>query len=109
MGEIYSFVTITSFADPSKTMKFQALIDTGASYLTLPNTWKDQLGKLDLIEAIEVRTATQEKVPGDVCGPVKIQIEGFRPSPVKSYSLIWNPTMEIMNHCSVIWRFSKPE
>jgi predicted aspartyl protease len=79
MGEIYSFVTITSFADPSKTMKFQALIDTGASYLTLPNTWKDQLGKLDLIEAIEVRTATQEKVPGEVCGPVKIQIEGFRP------------------------------
>jgi predicted aspartyl protease len=79
MGEIHSFVTITSFADPSKTMKFQALIDTGASYLTLPNTWKDQLGKLDLIEAIEVRTATQEKVPGEVCGPVKIQIEGFRP------------------------------
>jgi hypothetical protein len=79
MGEIYSFVTITSFADPSKTMKFQTLINTGASYLTLPNTWKDQLGKLDLIEAIEVRTATQEKVPGEVCGPVKIQIEGFRP------------------------------
>ena len=79
MGEIYSFVTVTSFADPTKTLKFQALIDTGASYLTLPNSWKDQLGKLDLLEPIEVETATQAKIQGEVRGPVKIQVEGFRP------------------------------
>ena len=79
MGEIYTFVTVTSFADPTKTLKFQALIDTGASYLTLPNSWKDQLGKLDLLEPIEVETATQAKIQGEVRGPVKIQVEGFRP------------------------------
>ena len=79
MGEIYTFVTVTSFADPSKTIKCQALIDTGASYLTLPDPWKDQLGKLDLLEAVEVETATQEKIQGEVRGPVKIQLEGFRP------------------------------
>src|SRR5712691_242778 len=28
---------------------------------------------------IEMETATQEKIKGEVCGPVRIQIEGFRP------------------------------
>ncbi len=79
MGEIYSFVTLTNFANPAKKMKFQALVDTGASYLTLPNAWKDELGKMELVESVELRTATQEKIPGEVCGPVRIQIEGFRP------------------------------
>ncbi|MGH9800845.1 MAG: hypothetical protein ACRD82_10815, partial [Blastocatellia bacterium] len=41
--------------------------------------WKDELGTLEMIESIELRTATQEKIPGEVCGPVKIQVEGFRP------------------------------
>src|SRR5437764_9715575 len=31
------------------------------------------------IREIEVETATQETVPGEVCGPVRIQIEGFKP------------------------------
>jgi predicted aspartyl protease len=78
LGEIYSFVTVTSFADKSKELKFQALIDTGATYLTLPTPWKDELGKLDLLESVEVETATQEKIKGEVRGPVKIQLEGFR-------------------------------
>ncbi len=28
---------------------------------------------------ISLETATQESVEGDICGPVRIQIEGFRP------------------------------
>src|SRR2546427_38937 len=79
MSEIFSFVTVTSFADPTKTLKFQALIDTGASYLTLPNTWKDQLGELQLVNTVELETATQEKIEAEILGPVKIEVEGFRP------------------------------
>ena len=47
--------------------------------MVLPSAWKDRLGTLDLIQTLEVETATQEIVRGDVCGPVRIQIEGFRP------------------------------
>ena len=31
------------------------------------------------IESLELQTVTQEAVRGSVCGPVRIQIEGFRP------------------------------
>ena len=47
--------------------------------MVLPRAWKDRLGNLDFSTTIEVETATQEIVTGEVCGPVRIQIEGFRP------------------------------
>ena len=28
---------------------------------------------------VEMETATQERIKGQVCGPIRIQIEGFRP------------------------------
>ena len=43
------------------------------------NAWKDRLGTLETAHSIELETATQDIVRGEVCGPVKIQIEGFRP------------------------------
>jgi hypothetical protein len=37
------------------------------------------LGELDEITTVPLETATQETVEGKICGPVRIQIEGFRP------------------------------
>jgi hypothetical protein len=54
------------------------MIDTGSAYMVLPSAWKDRLGDLDLIEEVELETATQETVRGELCGPVRIQLEGFR-------------------------------
>ena len=79
MGRILASVTIQNVADPSKTLRCDALVDTGASHLVLPNAWRDRLGDLERIETIQLETATQETVQGEVCGPVRIQIEGFRP------------------------------
>lgn len=64
---------------PEKSIRCDALVDTGASHLVLPSAWRDRLDPLDRIQTLEVETATQETVQGDVCGPVRIQIEGFRP------------------------------
>ena len=41
--------------------------------------WRDRLGDLETMTEVEVETATQETVKDIVCGPVRIQIEGFRP------------------------------
>lgn len=79
MGRIVSSVRIDSVSDPSKSIRCDALVDTGASYLVLPNAWRDRLGDLETIEKIDLETATQETVQGEICGPVRIQIEGFRP------------------------------
>lgn len=78
MGRIVSSVTITSVADPTASLRCDALVDTGASLMVLPNAWKDRLGDLEAIETIDLETATQETISGEVHGPVRIRIEGFR-------------------------------
>ena len=79
MGRIIASVTIDNVADPSKSLRCDALVDMGASYLVLPMAWRDRLGSLEVMTEVEMETATQETIKGLVCGPVRIQIEGFRP------------------------------
>ena len=78
VGRIVASVTIENAADFSKALTCEALVDTGASHMVLPSAWKDRLGKFEALAEIEVETATQETVTAEVCGPVRIQIEGFR-------------------------------
>lgn len=78
VGRIVASVTIENAADLSLALRCEALVDTGASLMVLPGAWKDRLGKLDFSTEIEVETATPETVKGEICGPVRIQIEGFR-------------------------------
>jgi predicted aspartyl protease len=78
MGRITASVRIENVANSSKSIRCDALVDTGASHLVLPSAWKDRLGELELIETIELQMANQESVPGEICGPVRIQVKGFR-------------------------------
>jgi predicted aspartyl protease len=78
VGRIVASVTIENASDLSKGVTCDALVDTGASLMVLPKAWKDRFGRLEGITEIEVETATQETVKAEVCGPVRIQIEGFR-------------------------------
>ena len=77
VGRIVASVTIENAADLSKTLRCDALVDTGASHMVLPARWKDKLGPLESTRTIRFETATQEILTGEVCGPVRIQIEGF--------------------------------
>ncbi len=79
MGRIVSSVTINNVSDPSKNIRCDALVDTGESYTVLPNAWKDRLGNLESSQEVDLETAIQDIVKGEVCCPLKIQIEGFRP------------------------------
>jgi len=79
MGRIVTSVRIDNVADPSKSIRCDALVDTGAAYMVLPDAWRERLGDLPTSQQIELETATQEVVQGEIGGPVRIQIEGFRP------------------------------
>jgi len=79
MGRIVASVKIDNVADDSKTLRCDALVDTGASFMVLPTAWRERLGKLETTSEVEMETATQQTIKGEVCGPVRIQIEGFRP------------------------------
>ena len=79
MGRIIASVKIDNASDSSKTIRCDALVDTGASFMVLPTAWGDRLGDLEMTTEIEMETATQQTVTDEVSGPVRIQIEGFRP------------------------------
>jgi predicted aspartyl protease len=77
MGRIVASVKIDNVLDTSRSLRCDALVDTGASHMVLPSAWKERLGRLESTRTIELETATQTIVTGDVCGPVRIQVEGF--------------------------------
>ncbi len=79
MGRIISSVTISNLSDEEKKLRIDALVDTGASHMILPAKWKERLGDLEMIRTVELETATQKTEHGSVCGPVRLQIEGFEP------------------------------
>jgi hypothetical protein len=75
MGRIAAFVNVQNPLHPEKKIECDVLVDTGTSHLVLPNAWRKRLGDLTEIGTVEMETATQ----ATVCGPVQVQIEGFRP------------------------------
>jgi hypothetical protein len=72
-------VKIQNGRDVSKSFDCDALVDTSTPLMVLPAAWKDRLGDLESTRTVEFETATNETSEGEVCGPVRIQIEGFRP------------------------------
>ena len=79
MGRIIASVNISNIADKEKKIRIDALVDTGASHMILPVQWKKRIGDLEEIRTVELETATQKTEQGSVCGPVRLQIEGFKP------------------------------
>lgn len=79
MGRIITSVKIENLENPDAKIRCDALVDTGASYMVLPSAWRERLGQLDEITTVSLETASQETIEGAICGPVRIQIEGFRP------------------------------
>lgn len=79
MGRIVANVRIGNPFDPDKTLQCDALVDTGAAYMVLPEAWRERLGALKAVREIDCETATQQLVRASVCGPVEIRVEGFDP------------------------------
>jgi predicted aspartyl protease len=92
MWRIVTSVTVTSCKDYEKSFRCDALVDTGATFLVLPAAWKDRLGDLNVMRTVQLETATQEIVSGEVCGPVVIQLEGFDPINSEVLFLEMTPT-----------------
>jgi len=79
MGRIAAFVSIENPADADKRIECDALVDTAASHMILPKAWRTRLGELNQLAEVDLEMADQSPRKGAVCGPVLLQIEGFRP------------------------------
>jgi hypothetical protein len=78
MGRIISQVKVSNPVDEDKHIEFSAMVDTGATYLTLPLAWKDRLGSPISCQNVDFETATQAISSGNLCGPYAITIANFR-------------------------------
>ncbi len=79
MGRVVTSVMLQNLLDPQFSLRCDGLVDTGAAYMVLPYAWKDRLGKLDVIREVTVQLGDRTRKAGEMCGPVKMQIEGFPP------------------------------
>ncbi|MBI4801551.1 MAG: hypothetical protein HY796_03405 [Elusimicrobia bacterium] len=91
MGRIVSNVRIMNLLQQEAAITCDALVDTGAAYMVLPRAWKEKIGKINIVREIDCETATQEIIKGEVCGPVEIRIEGFKPIYSEVLFLDMNP------------------
>lgn len=79
MGRIIAQTKITNLFDAGKAIECGMLVDTGASALFLPRSWKGRLGAFQRSDLVKLQLANQDIVEGEACWPVAIEIEGFRP------------------------------
>jgi hypothetical protein len=79
MGRIITPLSITNAADSGKQIQCDGLIDTGAWGLSVPASWKARLEPLPLVRRVELVTADQRVIAGEVAGPVIVQIAKFHP------------------------------
>jgi predicted aspartyl protease len=91
MGRIVTQVKLANLTDHSKEISMSALVDTGAAYITLPNAWRERLGKVEQLAEIDVEMAGQSVKKGCVCGPLRSRIGGFRPLMVEVLFLDMQP------------------
>jgi predicted aspartyl protease len=75
MGKVIEKVKLTSLFDPTKSVEADAVIDTGATMLVLPQNFIDELG-LKKIREVTVKYANNQRQQRAVYAGLLIEIKG---------------------------------
>ncbi len=75
MGKVIEKVKITNVFDSTRFVEIDAVIDTGATMLVLPQNIVDMLG-LQRIREVKVRYANNSAEPKSIYGVVTLEIKG---------------------------------
>lgn len=75
MGKVVERVKITNLLDPSRSLEVDAIIDTGATMLVLPQELVDKLG-LKKMREVKVRYANNKTETKAVYGVATVEIQG---------------------------------
>jgi clan AA aspartic protease len=75
MGKVTDRVKMTNLLDPAKTIEVEAVIDTGATMMVLPQHIVDELG-LRKIRETKVRYANNKTERKSIYGVVTLEIKG---------------------------------
>ena len=108
MGRIVVATIIENGTDPSCRIVCEALVDTGAAYLTLPNAWRPGLGQLATYATVDVETASQAVVTGAISGPILLRFASFRQVLAEVLFIDMEPADgRAMRRCSATFRLSR--
>ena len=75
MGKVIEKIKVTNLLDPTKSFEVEAVIDTGATMVVLPQNIVDELG-LRKIREVKVKYANNKTELKSVYGVVTIEIKG---------------------------------
>lgn len=75
MGKVIERVKLTSLFEPSKSIEVDAVIDTGATMLVVPQNIVDALG-LKRVRETRVRYANNQTEAKSIYGVVSVEIQG---------------------------------
>ncbi|MGQ9626218.1 MAG: retroviral-like aspartic protease family protein [Anaerolineae bacterium] len=75
MGRVIGKVKIENLFDPAKSIEVDAVVDTGATMLVLPQNIVDELN-LKKIREVSVRYANNKKELKSIYGVVTVEIKG---------------------------------
>lgn len=75
MGKVVAKVKLTNLFDATKSVEVQAVVDTGATMMVLPQELVDELG-LEKLREVEVRYADNRRELKSVYRAVDVEIEG---------------------------------
>lgn len=79
MGRIVTHTRIENCAEAGASIFCDALVDTSAAYVVLPTACKPRLGKLEKLGDLALEPGDQSQMSGEIYGPVRVQLDGFRP------------------------------
>lgn len=75
MGKVIEKVKITNLFNKKKSVEVEAVIDTGATMLVLPEDVVNKLG-LEMIEEVKVRYANNSVEIKEIYGVVRLELKG---------------------------------
>lgn len=75
MGKVVEKVKLTSLFDPAKSVEVEAVVDTGAMMLVLPQNLIDELG-LEKIDEVRVKYADNHTAIRKIYGAIRLELKG---------------------------------
>lgn len=74
MGKIITQVKITNVMNKAQWLEFSAVVDTGATHLTLPMAWRRHFTNVDFQQDSLAEIADGSTVEGQLAGPFLVEV-----------------------------------
>lgn len=79
MGQVFVDIKLSHPAGGRPAFTCRALVDTGTTFLTLPESWRERFGELEITRRTTAHLADNREAHAKVGAAIRVEIEGFEP------------------------------